>query len=109
MQMESALLTSKMVRALGVTIGCGTGIGDFVREYHDNGIKSKSMEIAVYPYSYQDGAFSAPGDSGHVSLACSLGFWHDQHYGRNLLNTYFWVEEQIKKVFPNSYLYAIKE
>ncbi len=38
----------------------------FVRRYSEYGIKKISIEIAVYPYSNEDGAFSAPGDSGAI-------------------------------------------
>jgi hypothetical protein len=50
----------------GGTLGRATSIESFVHEYKDYVIHSTFMEIAIYPYSSEDGAFSAPGDSGSV-------------------------------------------
>jgi len=80
---EDCLIVFKNGTSTGVTLGRASGIESFVREYKDNynGIHSTSMKIAVYSYSHKDGAFSAPGDSGFVTvlvkltvalLACSL-------------------------------------
>src|ERR1700722_2351321 len=63
---ETCLIVVKNGATTGVTLGCATGIESFVQEYKDHTIHSTSREIAVYPYSNRDGAFSAPGDSGSV-------------------------------------------
>jgi hypothetical protein len=65
---EECLVVVKNGNATGATIGRATGIESFVREYNAHGIHSTSMELAIYPYShsFEDGAFSAPGDSGSV-------------------------------------------
>ncbi|KAF8346380.1 hypothetical protein F5887DRAFT_1073567 [Amanita rubescens] len=63
---EECLIVIKNGRSTGVTIGRGTSIESFVRVHHDYGIKSTSMEIAIYSYSHKDGPFSAPGDSGSI-------------------------------------------
>ncbi|KAF8837533.1 hypothetical protein BDN67DRAFT_185210 [Paxillus ammoniavirescens] len=112
---EVCLIVVKNGNSTGVTIGRATGIESFVREYDDYGIRSTSMEVAIYPYSHEDGAFSAPGDSGSVIadansrivgiLTGSTGLtdFTDVTYA----SPYYWVEKCIKKAFPDSYLYPI--
>ncbi|KAK0222319.1 hypothetical protein IW262DRAFT_1460632 [Armillaria fumosa] len=114
---EECLIVIKNGRSTGVTIGRGTGIESFVREYDEYGIKSTSMALAVHPYSHKDGAFSAPGDSGSIVVdgqgrivgLLIGGSGKTDSTDVTYLTPYFWLEEQIKKAFPNSYLYAIKE
>ncbi|THU87885.1 hypothetical protein K435DRAFT_762286 [Dendrothele bispora CBS 962.96] len=111
---EECLLVIKNGRKTRTTIGRGSGLESFVREYDDNGnIKSTSMEIAIYPYNYKSGAFSAPGDSGSI-VADGLGRIVGLLTGGSgkaedtdvtYVTPYFWIEEQIKKAFPDSYLY----
>ena len=60
------LLVVKNGATAGVTLGRATGIESFVREYKGYAIHLRSREIAVYPYSHRDSAFSASGDSGYV-------------------------------------------
>ena len=81
---------------------------------------STSTEIAIHPHKHKDGTFSAPGDSENIIID-RLGRTVDLFIGGSVavtrLNstdvTYdmpcFWIEEQIKKAFPYSYLYPIKE
>lgn len=63
---EECLIVVKNGNTTSLTFGCATGIESFVREYVDYEIRSTSMELAIYPYSHKDGAFSAAGDSGSV-------------------------------------------
>ena len=63
---EECLLVVKNGKTTGVTIGRVTGIESVIREYGEYGLKRTSREVAVYPYSHKDGAFSAPGDSGSI-------------------------------------------
>jgi len=112
---EECLIVIKNGKTTGATIGRATGIESFVREYDDIGIRSTSMEIAVYPYSHKDGAFSAPGDSGsivvtgHGSIVGMLtgGAGRTESTDVTYLTPYFWLEERIKQAFPKSYLYPI--
>jgi len=114
---EECLIVIKNGKSTGVTIGRGTGIESFVRVYHDYGIKSTSTEIAIHPYNHKDGAFSAPGDSGSIvvdGLGRIVGLLTGSSGTTDstdvtYVTPYFWVEEQIKKAFPDSYLYPIKE
>jgi hypothetical protein len=64
---EECSIAAKNGNITGVTIGRGSGIESFVREYDDHGIRSTSMEVAIYPYSHKGGAFPTPGDSGSIA------------------------------------------
>lgn len=63
---EKCLIVVKNGQTTGPTLGRLTGMESFVRTYPEDGIKNTSIEIAVYPYNNEDGAFSAPGDSGSI-------------------------------------------
>jgi hypothetical protein len=114
---EKCLIVIKNGRSSGVTIGRGTGIESFIRVYDDSGIKSTSMAIAIYPYSYEysydECIFSAPGDSGSIVVdglgrivgMITGGSGSTERTDVTYVTPYFWIEEQIKKAFPNSHLY----
>ena len=105
---EECITVIKNGSATGVTIGRGsTSIESFLREYDDYGIRSTSMEIAIYPYSHEDGAFSAPGDSGSLVGILTGGADQTDSTDVSYLSPYYWVEERIKAVFPNAHLYLI--
>ncbi|KAF8483854.1 hypothetical protein DFH94DRAFT_792531 [Russula ochroleuca] len=55
---EECLLVVKNGNTTRVTIGRVTGIESAIREYGSYGLKRTSLEVAVYPYSHKDGAFS---------------------------------------------------
>ena len=111
---EECLIVIKNGKTTGATIGRGSGIESFVREYH-YGIKRTSMEIAIYPYSHKDGAFSAPGDSGSIVVdgqgrivgMLTGGAGTTESTDVTYLTPYFWLDERIKQAFPKSYLYPI--
>lgn len=112
---EECLIVIKNGLSTGVTIGRGTGMESFVREYNQYGIKLTSMALAIYSYSCKDGPFSAPGDSGSIvvdRLGRIVGLLTGGTGGTDstdvtYLTPYFWVEECIKQAFPSSYLYPI--
>lgn len=112
---EQCLIVVKNGAATGVTLGRATGIESFVREYKDYAIYSTSMEIAVYPYSHKDGAFSARGDSGSVvgdanSRIVGMltgGAGQTDSTDVTYVSPYYFLDGRIKKAFPNSYLYSI--
>ncbi|KAF8327856.1 hypothetical protein F5887DRAFT_1083532 [Amanita rubescens] len=114
---EKCLIVIKNGMATGITIGRGTGIESFIREYQNIGIESTSMEFAIYAYSHKDAPFSACGDSGSIIVdglgrivgLLTGGAGATDSTDVTYVTPYFWLEEQIKKVFPNSYLYPIKE
>ncbi|KAF8874482.1 hypothetical protein BD779DRAFT_1664243 [Infundibulicybe gibba] len=112
---EKALLVVKNGMATGTTIGRVNGLDSFTRIYADNGIERTSMETAILPYDNKHGVFSAPGDSGSIILdragrivalltsGAGTSDETDVTYG----TPYWWLEEQIKKVFPGCYLYQV--
>ena len=110
---EECLIVVKSGNTTGVTIGRATGIESFVREYDQSGIRSTSMGLAIYPYSHKDGAFSAPGDSGSVVADADgriVGMLIGGAGGTHSLDIayaspYYFVEECIKEVLPESYLF----
>ena len=110
---ERALLVVKNALTTGTTIGRVNGLESFTRIYTNYGIQHTSIEIAVLPYDKLHCPFSTPGDSGAiildragriVALLTSGGGTSDETdvtYG----TPYWWLEEQIKKVFPSCHLY----
>ncbi|KAM5540847.1 hypothetical protein V8D89_005491 [Ganoderma adspersum] len=103
---EKCLLVVKNGLATGTTIGRATGMESFTRVYNEHGITDTSIELAVLPYGNTKGAFSAPGDSGSIVL---------DRDGRILgmltggAGTDERTDEQIKKMFPDCYLYEVIE
>jgi len=110
---EECITVVKNGNATGVTIGRGSGIESFVREYDDNGIRSTSMQVAIYPYGQKDDAFSAPGDSGSVVVDGKGGIvgviiggaGQADSTDVTYLSPFYWVWERIKAVFPDAHLY----
>jgi hypothetical protein len=112
---QECLTVVKNGNTTGVTIGRATGIESFVREYDNYAIRSTFMAIAVYSDSYQDGAFSASGDSGSVIADVNGrivgiligGAGQKDSTDVTYASPYYWVEERIKMAFPDSHLYPI--
>ncbi|KAF5386904.1 hypothetical protein D9615_001597 [Tricholomella constricta] len=85
----------------------------FVRRQTEHGIKKTSIEIAIYSYSHKDGAFSALGDSGAIVVDAKgrivgmivAGAGGLEENDVTYLTPYWWIEEQMKKVFPDCFLY----
>ncbi|KAH9053775.1 hypothetical protein EDB87DRAFT_1704818 [Lactarius vividus] len=113
---EECLLVIKNGKSTGVTIGRGTSIESFIREYDEYGTESTSTEVAIHSYSHKDGAFSASGDSGSIVVdglgrivgLLTGGTGSIDYTDVTYLTPYFWLEERIKQAFPDSYLYPIK-
>ena len=114
---EKCLLVVKNGLATGTTLGRATGMESFARVCNEYGIAETSIEIAVLPYGNTKGAFSAPGDSGSIVLdrngrilgMLTGGAGTDNRMDVTYLTPYWYIEEQIKKVFPDSYLYEAVE
>jgi hypothetical protein len=112
---EECLIVVKNGNTTGGTIGRAASIESFIREYDDCGIHSTSMGVAIYSYGYGDGAFSAPGDSGSVIADADGrivgiligGTGKADYIDVTYASPYYWVEERIKKAFPDSCLYPI--
>ncbi|KAF8595172.1 hypothetical protein BDV93DRAFT_534959 [Ceratobasidium sp. AG-I] len=112
---EKALLVVKNGLATGTTIGRVNGLDSFTRVYTDCSIERTSVETAILSYDKQRGPFSARGDSGAIILdragrivALLTGGGGTNHRSDITYGTpYWWLEEQIKKVFPGCYLYDV--
>lgn len=74
-----------------------------------------SFEFAVYPYSNEEGPFSAPSDPGSIVVdgqgrivrLLSGGTGASDSTDVTYLRPYFRLEQRIKEVFPNCYLYLV--
>ncbi|KAI6157173.1 hypothetical protein BKA82DRAFT_994414 [Pisolithus tinctorius] len=109
---EPCLLLIKNGAATGTTIGRGTGIKSFVRDYSLDGTEQTSMEFAILGND-RTAAFSARGDSGAVIVdgkgrvaalltgGSGLTESTDITYG----TPFEWLLERIKAKFPNAHLY----
>ncbi|KAI6149868.1 hypothetical protein BKA82DRAFT_8377 [Pisolithus tinctorius] len=94
------------------TIGRGTGIKSFVRDYSLDGTAQTSMEFAILAYD-KSAAFSDRGDSGAVIVdgqgrvaALLIGGSGQADYTDITYGTPFeWLLERIKAKFPNIHLY----
>jgi hypothetical protein len=73
------------------------------------------MEIAVLTYGEPHGKFSSRGDSGSVVLdrigrivgIITGGAGPTDETDISYLTPYWWIEEQIKSKFPDSFLYDV--
>ncbi|KAL4062451.1 hypothetical protein V8B97DRAFT_2026757 [Scleroderma yunnanense] len=114
---ELCLIVVKNGNSTSVTIGRATCTMFFVQEYFKDGTHETSMELAIYPYSHKDGAFSTLGDSGSI-IADSKGgivglFTGSASQADSTDVTYatpfYWLfDECISVHFCNAYLYPIK-
>ncbi|KAG0128864.1 hypothetical protein HOY82DRAFT_621389 [Tuber indicum] len=112
---EKVLMVVKNGLATGTTIGRANGLDSFTRVYSRYGIMGTSVETAILPYDKQHSPFCAPGDSGSIILDRSGRIVAlltggsgttdetDVTYG----TPYWWLEEQVKKVFPCCFLYQV--
>ena len=107
---EECLIVVKNGTSTGVTLGRANSTESFVRDYK-YGIRSTSMEIAIYPYSHEDSAFSAPGDSGSVIgdansriVGMLTGGAGRTGFGISYASSYHFIDECIKRAFPDSHL-----
>ncbi|KAF3923240.1 hypothetical protein ABW21_db0200588 [Orbilia brochopaga] len=107
---EECLLVVKNGMATGLTFGRTSGITSFIRQ--DAHTQSKpSKEIGVYGQG--GNAFSRVGDSGSI-VVDGLGRVVGMLTGRvgltdktdvSYVTPYFWLDQEIKKAFPDSFLY----
>ncbi|KAG6818779.1 hypothetical protein H0H93_001822 [Arthromyces matolae] len=111
---EPCLLAIKNGMKTGDTIGRANGIESVVRHYGP-GVSGISRELAIFPYSAKDGPFSAAGDSGALIVDGNGRIVGVLTGGSGATDTtdvtyatpFWWLEQQIKKVFPDSFLYPI--
>lgn len=114
---EKCLLVVKHGMATGTTVGRVNGPKSFTRIYTYRGINLTSMEIAVLTHGQPYGKSSSRGDSGLVVLERSGrivgiitgGAGPTDKTDISYLTPYWWIEEQIKSKFPDSFLYDVVE
>jgi hypothetical protein len=112
---EQCLLVVKHGPATGTTIGRVSGMVSFVRKYNEYGIKGRSTEIAVLPYGNAGGPFSALGDSGSIVLdrtgrilgMLTGGAGATDSTDVTYVTPYSFIDQDIKRSFPNSFLYEV--
>jgi len=113
---KPCLLVLKDGNTTGLTIGHGTGIFSFVREYFNNGTHQTSMEWAILPYDYESGVFSAPGDSGSIIVdrrgriggLLTGGAGKTESSDITYATPFFWLLQRIKdNGFPDAHLYPV--
>lgn len=112
---EQCLLVVKRGLTTGTTIGRITGMESFTRNFKEYGIEEISMEIAVLPYGNTKGPFSAPGDSGSIVLdrkGCIVGMLNGgagstDRTDITYLTPYWYIDAEVKKYFPKSFLYEV--
>ena len=110
---EKALLVVKNGMATGTTVGRANGLDSFTRIYSDDGTEQTSVETTILPYDHKRGSFSAGGDSGAIVLdragrivaMITSGAGTNDSIDVTYGTAYWWLEEQIKKKFPDCCLY----
>jgi hypothetical protein len=113
---EQCLLVVKNGLTTGTTtIGRVTGMESFTRTLNEYGIKKTSMEIAVLPYGNVDGPFSDLSDSGSIVLdknsrilgMLNGGAGANDRTDVTYVTPYWYIEAEIRKRFPNSFVYDV--
>lgn len=112
---EKALLVLKNGLATGTTVSRVTRLESFTRTYTEYDIKQTSIEVTILPYDKQHGHFSAPGDSGSIVLdraGCIVGLLTGDGGTTDETDiTYatpsWWLDKEMKKVYPGCYLYDV--
>lgn len=112
---SQCLLVVKNGLATGTTVGRVNGLDSVIRIYPAYGIKQHSTEVAVAVLARDKKAFSAGGDSGAIVLErggaivgmLTGGGGATERTDVSYLTPYWWLDEQIKKVFPGCYLYEV--
>ena len=109
---DPCILLIKNGRTTNTTIGRGTGIQSFVRDYLPDGTEQTSMEFAILGYN-KFAAFSEVGDSGAIIIdsegrvvalltgGSGQAGSTDITYG----TPFEWLLERIKAKFPDAYVY----
>ncbi|KAH7883332.1 hypothetical protein F5I97DRAFT_1980926 [Phlebopus sp. FC_14] len=108
---EQCLLVVKNGLMTGTTTGRVTGMESFTRTYKEHGISE------TLPYGNLNGPFSAPGDSGSLVLDRNgriLGILTGGADTTNetdvtYLTHWLYIEEDIRKYFPDFFLYEVAE
>ncbi|KAI2631872.1 hypothetical protein GGR54DRAFT_634643 [Hypoxylon sp. NC1633] len=108
---KGVILVVKLGRATGTTMGWDTEIESYTRTVDEYSIKETSEEMAVLPYGNANGPFSAPDDSGSILFdrkgrifgMLSGGAGTTNEINITYLTPCWYIEDYIKKYFPNSF------
>ena len=92
---------------MGTTVGCINGMDSFTCIYSEYNIKQTSVKVAILPYNRKSSVFSASRDSGVIIGMLTVGGSVTEVTNTTYLTLYWWLDEQIKKVFPSCYLYDV--
>jgi len=112
---EPCLLVIKNGNTTKVTLGRGTNLESVVRTIGEYDKEETSREYAIYPYSREDGPFSASGDSvsivvdgqGRIVGLLTGGAGMTDATDVTYITPYYWLDKRIKNAFPDSYLYPM--
>lgn len=113
---ETCIIVVKNGRTTGLTFGRATGMESFVRTYENYGIRTTTMEIAIYSYDHKASDFATHGDSGSIVADGNnriVGMITGGITGPTgstdvtYASPYHFLDEQIKNIFPNIELYPI--
>ncbi|KAF9048885.1 hypothetical protein BJ165DRAFT_1414542 [Panaeolus papilionaceus] len=112
---EKCLHVVKNGLATGTTVGRVNGLRSFTRVRTESGLMETSVEVAVLPFDNKRRVFSAPGDSGAIVLErgggiigmITSGSGTTEDVDITYVTPYWWLDEQIKKLLPDCYLYDV--
>lgn len=101
----------------GTTVGRANGLESVKRTYPEHGIvKQDSLEIAVVYYGKGHGRFSDRGDSGSIVVTrdgkilgmLNGGTGPTAETDVTWLTPFHYLDRQIKKKYPDAFLYSVK-
>ena len=113
---QSCLFVVKNGGTTNTTVGLANGLESVKRTYQEyNIIKQDSLEIAVVSYGKGHGRFSECGDSGSIVLTregkilgmVTGGAGPADETDVTWFTPFWWLLEQIKKQYPDAYLYDV--
>jgi hypothetical protein len=113
---QPCLIVVKNGGTTGTTVGRANRLESVKRTYPEHGIiKQDSLEIAVVFYGNGHGKFSNAGDSGSIVLTregkilgmLTSGADPTPETDVTWLTPFWWLQEQIKKQYPSTYLYEV--
>lgn len=114
---QQCLIVMKNGGTTGTTVGRANGLESVKRTYPEYGIvKQDSLEIAVVYYGKGHGRFSDGGDSGSIVVSrdgkilgmLNGGAGPTAEIDVTWLTPFHYLDRQIKKKYPDAFLYGVK-